>query len=201
MSESEREHWNARYVTEGPRTTEPAAFLLEVAPRFAPGSTILDVGGGSGRNAVWLARRGHRVTIADISEEGLKLARGAAEEAGVEVATLCIDFDSSPFPAGPWDVIVDFHFIKRHLFESFLAALVPGGLLVFCRATVRNLERNDRPPRPYLLQQGEGWELLEGFEILVAREGWSVEERHEFEALARRPDAADQQGAVSPTAN
>ena len=190
MSESEREHWDSRYITEGVRTTEPAAFLVEAAPRFAPASLILDVGGGSGRNAVWLARRGHLVTVADISEEGLKLARQAATEAAVEIDTVLMDFDTDPFPEGPWDVIIDFHFIKRHLFESFEAALRAGGLLVFCRATVKNLERNDRPPRPYLLQEGEGWDLLSNFELVIAREGWSVEERHEFEALARLPVTA-----------
>jgi hypothetical protein len=103
------------------------------------------------------------------------------------VALTQLDFDTDPFPPGPWDVIVDFHFIKRSLFPKFREELRPGGLLVFCRATVRNLERHDRPPRPYLLDEGEGWELLRGFELLIAREGWSAEGRHEFEALARVP--------------
>ena len=187
MSHAEREHWDHRYTTEGVRSTDPAAFLVEVAGRFPPKSMILDVGGGSGRNAIWLAQKGHRVTIVDISAEGLKLAAAAAAEAGVQVATVMADLDATPLPRGPWDVIVDFHFIKRHLFAQFMEVLCPGGLLVFCRATMKNLERNDRPPRPYLLEQGEGWDLLAGFELLVAREGWSIEERHEFEALARRP--------------
>ena len=187
MSKGEREHWNHRYATEGVRTTDPAAFLVEIAEYLPVASKILDVGGGSGRNAVWLARHGHRVTIADISTAGLELAEEAAKAAGVEVATILMDFDADPFPRGPWDVIVDFHFIKRHLFPAFYTALRPGGLLVFCRATLRNLERNERPPRPYLLQTGEGWDLLEDFELLIAREGWSIEGRHEFEALAQVP--------------
>jgi SAM-dependent methyltransferase len=190
MSEVEREHWDERYATEGVRSTEPAAFLVEIADYFPAGSQILDVGGGSGRNAIWLGKRGHQVTIADVSAEGLAIAKQAASEARVEVATILMDFDNDPFPPGPWDVIVDFHFIKRHLFPVFYAALRPGGLLVFCRATLRNLERNDRPPRPYLLEPGEGWDLLGEFELLIAREGWSVEERHEFEALARVPITA-----------
>lgn len=187
MSNAEREHWNLRYETEGPRTTEPAAFLLEVAPHLSPESRILDVGGGNGRNAIWLARQGHEVVIADISEAGLALAGEAAEVAGVEVGTILMDFDTDAMPHGPWDVIVDFHFIKRHLFPVFLQTIRPGGFLVFCRATVRNLERNERPPRPYLLAEGEGWDLLADFELVIAREGWSVEGRHEFEALARVP--------------
>ena len=103
------------------------------------------------------------------------------------MATICMDFDTEPIPECPWDVIIDFHFIKRQLFPVFRRAIRPGGLLVFCRATVRNLERNDRPPRPYLIAEGEGWDLLSDFEIIIAREGWSTEGRHEFEALARVP--------------
>jgi len=187
MSQIEREHWDQRYAAEGARSTEPATFLLEVAPQLPPESRLLDVGGGSGRNAIWLARQGHEVTIADISETGLAIAATAAEAAGVTIRTVCGDLDASSLPQGPWDVIVVFHFMKRDLFPRFLEVLKPGGLLVFCQATVRNLERHDRPPRPYLLAEGEGWDLLDGFELLVAREGWSAEDRHEFETLARAP--------------
>ncbi|MDJ0923681.1 MAG: class I SAM-dependent methyltransferase [Acidimicrobiia bacterium] len=189
MSDAEREHWDLRYATEGARSTDPAAFLVEVADQLPSASRILDVGGGSGRNSVWLAKRGHDVTIVDISEPGLAIAAEAAREAGVEVTLVQADLDTAPLPGGPWDVIVDFHFIKRHLFDAFLEALRPGGLLVFCRATVKNLERNERPPQPFLLERGEGWDLLSDFELLIAREGWSAEDRHEFEALARAPGA------------
>ncbi len=187
MSEVEREHWDHRYATEGVRSTEPAAFLVEVADRLPPVAKVLDVGGGSGRNAIWLAQRGHQVTVVDISAEGLRLSAEAARDAGVAITAIRGDLDAEPLPPGPWDVVVDFHFIKRHLFPQILAVLRPGGFLVFCQATVHNLERNDRPPRPYLLETGEGWELLADFDLLIAREGWSVEERHEFEALAQRP--------------
>lgn len=183
MSDTEREHWDQRYRTEGVRSTEPATFLVEVANRFPEHSRILDVGGGSGRNAIWLAQHGYEVTIADISAPGLELAQAAAAEAEVSVQTIVMDFDIDPIPPGPWDVIVDFHFIKRYLFAGFRDVLKPGGLVVFCRATTKNLERNERPPRPYLLDVGEGWDLLADYELLIAREGWSVEGRHEFEAL------------------
>lgn len=187
MSETEREHWELRYATEGGRTTEPATFLREVADSFPRRARILDVGGGSGRNAIWLAKQGHEVTMADISRSALEIASHAADDASVVVEMIQVDLDSGSLPDGPWDVIIDFHFLKRDLFPRFKEVLRPGGLLVFCQATVRNLERHERPPREYVIERGEGWELLDGFELLVAREGWSPEDRHEFEALGRVP--------------
>jgi tellurite methyltransferase len=186
MSEAERDYWNARYA-EGPLATEPSSFLREVAPRFPLRSRVLDVAGGSGRNAVWLAEQGHLVTVVDVSVAGLGLTGRAAAAAGVEVTPRLADLDEVELLPGPWDVILDFHYLNRGLFPAFLQRLRPGGLLVFCQATVRNLERHARPPRRVLLAPGEGPGLLAGFELIVAREGWSAEGRHEFEALARKP--------------
>jgi cyclopropane fatty-acyl-phospholipid synthase-like methyltransferase len=55
------------------------------------GSRILDVGCGTGRHAVELARRGHRVTGVDISSGMLAEAERAAGEAGVEVELIHAD--------------------------------------------------------------------------------------------------------------
>lgn len=52
---------------------------------LAPGAAILDVGCGTGRHSVELARRGHAVTGLDLSGEMLARARARAEEAGVVV--------------------------------------------------------------------------------------------------------------------
>jgi SAM-dependent methyltransferase len=48
-----------------------------------PPATVLDVGGGPGRYAITLAGRGYGVTLADISQRELALAREKAAEAGV----------------------------------------------------------------------------------------------------------------------
>lgn len=189
MSDAERQYWDERYA-QGPLATEPSAFLREVADHFPPRAAILDVAGGTGRNAVWLAQRGHRATIVDVSSSGLELAHRNATDAGIDIATICADLDTVPLPPGPWDVVLDFHFLKRELFAAFLDRLRPGGLLVFCQATVHNLERHERPPRRVLLAPGEGRELLAGFESIVVREGWSAEGRHEFESLSRKSHLA-----------
>lgn len=51
----------------------------------APAS-VLDIGGGPGRYAIHLARLGYEVTLADISEAELGIARTKAQEAGVQLA-------------------------------------------------------------------------------------------------------------------
>ncbi len=50
------------------------------------GRTVLDVGTGTGRAAIGLARRGARVTGLDASSEMLRVARARAAGAGVEAA-------------------------------------------------------------------------------------------------------------------
>jgi ubiquinone/menaquinone biosynthesis C-methylase UbiE len=48
-----------------------------------PGARVLDLGGGPGRWTVWLAQRGHRVVLADLSPAMLEIARREIAAAGV----------------------------------------------------------------------------------------------------------------------
>ncbi|RYG40492.1 class I SAM-dependent methyltransferase, partial [bacterium] len=66
------------------------SFLLSLYP-VPPGSHFLDVGCGTGRHAVELAKRGHRVTGIDISAGMLNVARARAQQAGVEVEFIKAD--------------------------------------------------------------------------------------------------------------
>jgi len=52
----------------------------------APPARVADIGGGPGRYAIELTRRGYAVTLSDLSDGCLELARVKAAEAGVEVA-------------------------------------------------------------------------------------------------------------------
>lgn len=67
------------------RNTVPEVdFILEEL-QLPAGAAILDVGCGTGRHAVELARRGYAVTGLDLSEGMLRRAEAAATAAGVEV--------------------------------------------------------------------------------------------------------------------
>lgn len=57
---------------------------------LAPQSRVLDLGGGPGRYSLWLAERGHRVSLADLSPELLAIARDqvAASPAAERIAEI-----------------------------------------------------------------------------------------------------------------
>lgn len=176
--------WSER---DGFYDSTPATFLRRIAGYLPRAGTALDVAGGAGRNAVWLASRGLEVTCADLSTVGLAMAERLAEAEEVELTTLVHDCEQS-VPGSDWDVIVCFHFLSRKLIETAGSFLAPGGWLAFVQPTVLNLERHDKPGRRWLLEVGEIHELLDPrLELIVCDEGWSEEGRHEVELLARKP--------------
>jgi SAM-dependent methyltransferase len=185
MAESDRDRWNARHA--GKRPEPPSPFLGELSDQLPRTGRALDVAGGSGRNALWLARRGLEVTLADVSDVALDQAAAAARAAGLRLATVRVDLETAPLPAGPWDLLLCTYFLHRPLFATFPAALAPGGLLVVAHATRRNLERHPRPGPDHLLEEGELPGLVRGLEILHCTEGWSEAGRHEARLVARRP--------------
>ena len=113
------------------------------------------------------------------------LHRGAAE-AGVSIHTQCIDLDSEPLPVGPWDVILSVCFLWRPLFAEIPKVLAPDGWLVVIQPTLRNLERHDKPPAQFLLQENELPSLIQGLEVVRYEEGWLADGRHDAFLVARR---------------
>ena len=182
----DRERWDARWRERG-EPGEPSRVLLDLASLLPTSGRALDVGGGGGRHALWLARRGLDVTIADVSAEGLRIASEAASREGLSLNTLQVDLERDGLPPGPWDLIVQLHFLHRPLFAAFADALAPGGVLVVVHPTRRNLERHEHPSARFLLEEGELRRLVGPLDVVHEAEGWSVEGRHEAVVVARRP--------------
>lgn len=179
--------WDARYAERGPLARPHAAFLELAAEHLPSAGRALDVAGGDGRNALWLAERGLEVTICDVSPEGLKNAQTLAVARGLQLETQALDLTAGDFPAGPFELILSFHYLQRELFPRFAEALAPGGLLLFCQPTRRNLERHRHPSARFLLNEGELAGLVpESLEVISLEEAWLEEGRHEARLIARR---------------
>ncbi|NPV61871.1 MAG: class I SAM-dependent methyltransferase [Methanotrichaceae archaeon] len=82
-------------------TVREVDFLLEELS-LQPGSSILDIGCGTGRHSIELAKRGYTVTGLDLSSEMLSRAADAARSAGVNVNWIRSDATQFSLP-GKYD--------------------------------------------------------------------------------------------------
>ena len=139
--------WNKRFAGEGyVFGTEPNAYLREQAFRWRPGSQLLCVADGEGRNSVWLAAQGMVVDAFDISEVGVAKARKLAALSGVSVEYSVADCDSWPWPTDTYDgiaaIFVQFAdpTMRERLFANVIRSLKVGGLLVLQGYSPKQLE-------------------------------------------------------------
>ena len=83
------EEWNERYAeSELVWSAGPNRFVEAELADLEPGRA-LDLAAGEGRNAIWLARQGWRVTAVDFAQAGLDKGRTIAE--GLDVEWVCAD--------------------------------------------------------------------------------------------------------------
>ena len=80
MPHFDRQKWDAKYAAAEEIPREPSAVLRSLEKLLPRCGRALDVAGGAGRNAIWLAKRGLDVTIADVSPRGLALACERAKQ-------------------------------------------------------------------------------------------------------------------------
>jgi tellurite methyltransferase len=192
MSNDDRARWQARYRTASPGPArEPAPFLTSLEAELPRAGAALDVAGGAGRNALWLARRGLAVTLVDIAPAALALAGAAAQAEGLAVTLREADLDHDPLPPGPFVLVVCIDYLRRELFAAFPEVLAPGGLLVFAQPTRSNLTRHPHPSARFLLEDGELPRLVRGLEIVRHDQAWfpgdpGGEVRHEARLVARK---------------
>jgi SAM-dependent methyltransferase len=71
--------------------TDGSPFAKFVAGRLPPQCTIIEIGCGTGRDAVFFAEHGHAVFGADRAEEGVKRASAAAGERGLQTSFSVVD--------------------------------------------------------------------------------------------------------------
>ncbi|PWG15681.1 SAM-dependent methyltransferase [Salibaculum griseiflavum] len=129
--------WEDRYHAEGDYLfgRAPAAFLTDNPWIVSGMQTALCVADGEGRNSVWLAGQGLKVSAFDLSPTAIARAQALAADAGVRVATQVSDW------AGyDWERQVDMvvgifvQFMgaqdRPGQFADMARALRPGGRLV-----------------------------------------------------------------------
>jgi SAM-dependent methyltransferase len=142
------DYYQKHYAAYHERTfgIDPAPWLEPLAAKLRPGARILDVGCGSGRDLVWLKKRGYQVVGFERSSGLAGLARAAA---GCEV--IQGDFTDFDFSALAMDAVVMAgvlvhlpHSDLPGIFKNIVRGLInrPGGT-----GAVKNVSSNPADPR------------------------------------------------------
>jgi SAM-dependent methyltransferase len=127
-----REDWDERYARPNLLwSATPNRFLVEEAADLAPGRA-LDLACGEGRNALWLAELGWRVSAVDFSSVAIAKARDRAASAGAEVDFLCADLLEYVPEERAYDLVIVLYLQlpsseRRLVLTRAEAAVAPGG--------------------------------------------------------------------------
>lgn len=120
--------------TTGPEAPYPE--LLTIFHQLKPGSKVLDMGCGEGRNALYLAKAGHRVIAIDSDAAAIAALNAQAAAGGLTLTTQIADI-LDPLEGGPFDLILldrVLHYLSDAgaVFASLSDlhdSLAPGGIL------------------------------------------------------------------------
>ncbi|NOR61503.1 MAG: methyltransferase domain-containing protein [Rhodobacteraceae bacterium] len=170
--------WDKRYSGKAfAYGTTPNDFLRAQAHNLPLGD-VLSLGEGEGRNAVFLAGLGHKVSALDGSQVGLEKAQAFAKDQGVEIKTIHADLANYQIEENRWDVIVSIfcHLppdIRRKTHRQIAAALRPGGCLILEAYTPQQLEyKTGGPPTAAMMMDLESLRAeLGALEFEFAQEG------------------------------
>ena len=128
--------WNERYsAAEYVFGTEPNDFLKQYCEYLPAGGEVLCLGEGEGRNAVFLAEQGYKVTAMDMSEVGLQKASHLARERGMTITTQVANLEDYDFGVAKWDAIVSIwvHMpaaLRQYVHAQITPALKPNAIVL-----------------------------------------------------------------------
>ncbi len=148
----DREAWNQRYAdAELVWSAEANRFLVQEVEDL-PQGRALDLGAGEGRNAIWLAERGWRVTAVDFSGIAVQKARRLAEARGVEVSWIEADLRSYSPARGAFDLVVLVYIHlpgeeRRTVVRRAADAVAAGGTLLVIGHDRSNLHKGYGGPQ------------------------------------------------------
>lgn len=139
---------------------EPNRLLVDTSAGVTPGDA-LDIAMGQGRNALYLAAQGWRVTGVDIADEGLRQAREAALRAQLPLNAILSDLESFDFGSDRWDLVTLIYAPAAHKrLLDIQRAVRRGGLVVYEYFVPDHPEDSAPAPGELAKQFADGWEIL-----------------------------------------
>lgn len=150
--------WQKLYATGHPGwdVGRPDFNLIEiVSKRPIQSCRTLEIGCGTGDNAIWLAQQGFSVTGIDIIEFAIKESKQKASCAGTDCTFSIADFMDQEIDGAPFDFVFDrgcFHIFdskedRDKFAESVASHLKSGGLWLSIIGSADTPPRHPGPPQ------------------------------------------------------
>jgi tellurite methyltransferase len=136
-----KEKWNSKYSTNS-FSMDPDKFLVDNITMFKEGS-VLDFACGTGRNSIWLVKRGFTVSSADISNIGLMKLENSAKENHLEISAIEIDLTNNHQleSLGTYDnIIINMYKPSYEVLLKLPCLLAEGGVLLICTHNWKQVE-------------------------------------------------------------
>jgi SAM-dependent methyltransferase len=162
--------WDQRYASRGWSRVPDVSLVEKVAP-LTPGRA-LDLGCGTGRNSLWLARQGWDVTGVDASKVGLQMATDQAAREGLRITTEQVNLATYQPAPGYYELVViaNIHLapeLRDVVFDRAGAAVATGGHLYIIGHHVDALGRSGPPSRERLFEESLFRDRFDGFTIVT----------------------------------
>ncbi len=143
----------------------PSPWIVRFGALLPAGSRVLDVACGGGRHLRHFLDRGSQVTGVDIDLRGVEDLRAVP---GVTLVQADLEGpDGWPPSLSGFDAVIVTNYLHRPLLPALVAALKPGGLLLY-ETFANGNQRHGRPSSPaFLLRSGELLALAAGHGLQV----------------------------------
>ena len=125
-------YWNKKFEARGSELMQPESCLVNDMPHFPKSGTALDLACGDGRNAVYLAEHGFKVTAVDFSSSAVERLKHFASKMELDITVLQKNLcEKEAFLAfGEFDLIVINHYrLEPHFYPVAAQHVKPGGVL------------------------------------------------------------------------
>jgi SAM-dependent methyltransferase len=159
---SQRATWDEIFRNSIGFNHEPNRLLVDSVAHLRPGAA-LDVAMGQGRNALYLAAHGWRVTGVDFSDEGIAEARALAAQRKLALDAVDMNIDKYDFGINRWDLVTMIYATDNSTWmEKIKPSLRKGGLFVLEYFALDPSNGNDDgiPAGKLAKLFGDGFEIL-----------------------------------------
>lgn len=182
---AQREQWNEIYRNGLGFSREPNHLLVEATKAVSPGRA-LDLAMGQGRNALYLASRGWKVTGVDLSDEGLRLARQQADQRGLALEMVNTNLDDYDFGVERWDLVTMIYATDNAAWlEKLKPSLRRGGLVVIEYFAKQGTSADGFAPGQLAAVFRDGYEVLRD-QVVEDAPDWAMDRATLVRFVARK---------------